>query len=76
MSSPYAQTWDEATHLRRVFRLLVLYRWLSLLPPLIFFLDPVSPARELGALLAAAFSTLLITFFPRQLNQLVRRLAE
>jgi signal transduction histidine kinase len=67
------RTWDEAAHLRRVFRLLVLYRWLSLLPPLIFLLSPVSPAREWGAWLAAALSTLLITLFPRQLNRLVRR---
>ncbi len=73
LSSPYVRTWDEAAHQRRVFRLLVLYRWLSLLPPLFFLLSPVLPAREWVAFLAAALSTLLITFFPRQLNRLVRR---
>jgi hypothetical protein len=56
-----------------VFGLLVLYRWLSLVPPLIFLLTPASPSHQIGALLAATFSNLLITLIPTRLNQLIRR---
>ena len=68
-----SRVWNDLAHLRRVFGLLVLYRWVSLLPPLIFLASSVSPPREIGALLAAAFSNLLITLTPTQLNQVVRR---
>jgi signal transduction histidine kinase len=71
-SSP-PRGWDEAAHLRRIFNLLVLYRWLSLLPPLIFHFSAAPPAGQLGALPAAAFSNLLITLIPTRLNQLLRR---
>jgi len=68
-----SHVWDEIAHLRRVFGPLVLYRWLSLLPPLIFLFSSESPSREFGALLAAAFSNLLITLTSTQLNRLLRR---
>jgi len=67
------RTWNETAHLGRVFGLLVLYRWLSLIPPLIFLFSHESSARQFGALLAAVFSTLLITLIPTQLNRLLRR---
>ncbi len=73
MPSTLSHGWDEKAHLQRVFRLLVLYRWLSLVPPLIFLFTSASPSQELGALLAAAFSNLLITFIPARLNHLIRR---
>ena len=67
------RVWDEAAHLRRIFRLLVLYRWLSLVPPLTYLFVSGSPAREIGILLVAAFSNLLITLIPARLNQMIRR---
>ncbi len=65
---------DSSAPLRHIFRLLVLYRWISLVPPLIFFLvsAPFQPPLA-WALLAAIAATAVITLFPYQLNALLRR---
>ena len=59
----------------RVFRLLILYRWLSLIPPALALagggLPPALPAA--GALGVAAAVNLFITLFPERLNQALRR---
>lgn len=65
--------WDETAHLRRIYRLLELYRWASLLPPLILLLAAPPQPRALAALIAAAVSNLIITLIPARLNQLIRR---
>jgi signal transduction histidine kinase len=60
---------------RHEFRLLILYRWLSLIPPALSL--AVGGAGELprtgSALLAAALITLLITLQSARLNPLLRR---
>ncbi|MBI4771529.1 MAG: hypothetical protein HY784_14245 [Chloroflexi bacterium] len=70
---------------RRVFRLLVLYRWLSLIPAgLALWAGPpagmaaagmaaAGMAAAGGALLAAALASLFITLVPARLNRAVRR---
>lgn len=60
---------------QRIFRLLVLYRWLSLVPPLIYVLVLGATAvqsAQLLALLAAFVLNGLITLLPTQLNQRLR----
>jgi signal transduction histidine kinase len=54
--------------------LLVLYRWISLVPPLIFFWTsaPFQPPLA-WALLVAIAATAVISLFPYQLNSLLRR---
>jgi signal transduction histidine kinase len=66
-------TWDESTHQRRVLALLMVYRWLSLAPPLILLVTGAWQPRLIAALLAALLSNLLVTLIPTQLNQWVRR---
>ncbi|MBI3361003.1 MAG: hypothetical protein HY023_07820, partial [Chloroflexi bacterium] len=65
--------WDETAHLNRIYRLLVLYRWLSLLPPLIMLITGEAQSSALGALIAAGLSNLFITLVPAQLNRFLRR---
>ncbi len=65
--------WDETAHLRRVFRLLVLYRWLSLAPPLVFLLGGAITPVAAAALAAAILSNLLISLTPDRLNQVLQR---
>ena len=54
----------------------MLYRWLSLAPPLLFLFDSTRSWLEVAALAIAALSNLIITFFPTQLNRLLRRRPE
>jgi len=58
---------------RHVFRLLVLYRWISLIPPLVWLFTTEDTARLIVALAAAMIANLFITFFPSQLNAAVRQ---
>ncbi|MBI5714651.1 MAG: GAF domain-containing sensor histidine kinase [Chloroflexi bacterium] len=64
---------SDLTNTRHVFRLLVLYRWLSLIPPLLSWLTTQDTARLIAALAAAVIANLFITFFPSQLNASVRQ---
>jgi signal transduction histidine kinase len=66
---------SDHAHLQSVFKLLVLYRWLSLVLPLFFILveGPAQAPSLVAVFLTAAFSNLLITLFPLQLNQMLRR---
>ncbi|MEZ4514120.1 MAG: GAF domain-containing sensor histidine kinase [Chloroflexota bacterium] len=57
------------THPRQLFRLLLLYRWLGLVPPLIALLVGSFSWLLLGVLLTAVSLTTLITLFSTQLNQ-------
>lgn len=52
-----------------LFRLLLLYRWLGLVPPLIALLVNPFSWLALGVLLTAVFLNTLITLFSTQLNQ-------
>src|SRR5574341_1083175 len=64
----------ELTNTRHVFRLLVLYRWLSLIPAFLALAanrDGVL-TRSAVVLLGAALVNLLITLLPSQLNAIVR----
>ena len=55
---------------RLVFRLLILYRWLSLIPPLLFIFTAGQNQGRLAILLAISLlPNLLITFYSSQLNQ-------
>ena len=58
---------------RHVFRLLVLYRWISLIPPLVWLFTTEDTARLIVALAATMIANLFITFFPSQLNAAVRQ---
>ncbi|MBM4423722.1 MAG: GAF domain-containing protein [Chloroflexi bacterium] len=73
MTIRHMPTWDQSAHLRRIFNLLVIYRWLSLIPPLIFLLLEVASPPAAGLFLAAGASNLLITLIPAHLNRLLRR---
>ncbi len=66
---------DQITETRKVFRLLVLYRWLSLIPAVLPTIEAASPerTRAVSALLAAAVANLLITLFAAQLNTALQR---
>jgi len=63
-----------STDTRQVFRLLVQYRWLSLIPAILALAanwnGALMPAA--GALLAAVLANLLITLLPHQLNALLQ----
>jgi signal transduction histidine kinase len=65
---------EELTNTRHVFRLLVLYRWLSLIPALLSLAANWGGATtpSAGALAAAALANLVITFIPAQLNAVLR----
>lgn len=59
---------------RLVFRLLILYRWLSLVPPLLFSFTAGQNQEQLAILLAVSLlPNLLITFASSQLNQWLQR---
>ena len=58
-----------AVHHHQLFRLLLLYRWLGLVPPLIALLVDPFGWLPLGVLLTAVLLTTLITLFSTQLNQ-------
>lgn len=59
---------------RLVFRLLILYRWLSLIPPLLFSFTAGQNQGRLAILLAVSLlPNLLITFASSQLNQWLQR---
>lgn len=73
MQTPVRPSWDNSAHLRRIFNLLLIYRWLSLIPPLIFIGVDADSRRSLAVLLLAAASNLIITLFPARLNRLLRR---
>ncbi len=61
---------------KRILRLLILYRWLSLAPPLVFMFFSLPRVPELSywllALLVAAALNGAITLFSRQLNENLR----
>lgn len=69
---------DDLDNPRQLFRLLVLYRWLSLIPALIalFSSTPATPAFGVGrhwlAVGMAILANALITRLSRQLNRLLR----
>lgn len=56
--------------LRRIYQLLVLYRWLSLIPPGLALL---AGQAGLAALVLAALGNLFISSFPKELNAALRR---
>lgn len=63
---------------RRIFRLLVLYRWISLIPPLIYVFVAFSNSgddflRAVLALLTAVGLNTVISLFPNQLNSALQR---
>ena len=59
---------------RLVFRLLILYRWISLVPPLLFIFSAEQNQGRLAILLLVSLlPNLLITFASSQLNQWVQR---
>lgn len=63
---------------RRVFRLLVLYRWISLIPPLIYVFvtyanGGVGFQRGVMALVTAVFLNAAISLFPTQLNRALQQ---
>ncbi len=63
---------------RRVFRLLVLYRWISLVPPLIYMVVTYGSGgadfqRGMMALATAVFLNAAISLFPTQLNHALQR---
>ncbi len=60
---------NPPTDSRKVFTFLVLYRWLSLLPPLITLFITQEKSLPLMVLLLAIGITGLISSFPRQLNR-------
>jgi signal transduction histidine kinase len=66
---------SESTDARQVLRLLILYRWLSLIPALLSLATggDSAPVFAAGALLAAALVNLLITLRPAWLNAFLRR---
>lgn len=61
---------------QRLFTLLVLYRWASLVPPLIFFIISVAQRESvehvLSALGTAVFLNISISLFSRPLNRILR----
>ncbi len=61
---------SELTNTHHVFRLLVLYRWFSLIPPILSLAAGWHSDRTLsaGALAGAVAVNLFITLFPAQLN--------
>lgn len=68
-----AQAADHLFEPRRVFSLLVVYRWISLVPPLVFWIlsfadDQIQPAQTL-ALVVALLLNIFITLFHDSLNQ-------
>jgi len=64
---------SDLTNTRHVFRLLVLYRWISLIPPLLWLLTTEDTVRLTADLAAAVIVNVFITVFPSQLNAAVRR---
>jgi len=57
---------------RQVFNLLLIYRWLSLIPAVLSLAVSISLVPAADALLAAASVNLLITLLPNSLNSAVR----
>ena len=64
---------SDLIDIRRVFRLLVLYRWFSLVPAVLSLVGGGLGAVSGGALAAASFVNLFITLRPVQLNAALRR---
>lgn len=66
---------NESTDTGQVFKLLILYRWLSLIPALVSLAigGDSAPLIAIGVLLAAVLVNLLITLLPTQLNAMLRR---
>jgi len=63
---------DQYANPRHIFTFLILYRWLSLIPPLLTLLLTNEKTLSFLMLLIAAGSSALISFFPRQLNRILR----
>lgn len=63
---------DRPTSPRRVFKFLILYRWLSLIPPLVTLFLTDEKSLTLITLLVAAGTNILISLFPGQLNRALR----
>jgi len=64
---------SDLTNTRHVFQLLVLYRWLSLIPAILSLAAGDRQAISGGAILAASLVNLFITLRPVQLNAWLRR---
>lgn len=59
---------------RRIFRLLILYRWISLIPPLLFIVLAQQNQRQLFILFAISLlPNSIITIYSSQLNRWVKR---
>ncbi len=72
MKTAMVQGQSRLTNPHHVFMLLTLYRWLSLIPPLVtFFISGFSRATILAFLLAVS-ANILISLFPRQINRQLR----
>ena len=70
-----AQDPDHLFEPRRVFSLLVIYRWISLIPPLVLWVlmlsSDQSQATQLSALAIALTLNILISLFHDSLNQIL-----
>ena len=64
---------NDFTNTHHVFNLLVLYRWISLIPPFLSLITAKDVTHLAIVLLAAGAVNLFITFFPVQLNAAVRK---
>jgi signal transduction histidine kinase len=60
----------DTLQVRRIYQLLVIYRWLSLVPPGMALLAGQGGTR---ALILAALGNLFISLFPRELNHALRK---
>ena len=63
---------DPHANPHHIFTFLILYRWLSLIPPLLTLLLTEQKALPFLILLLAAGSNGLISLFPRQINRMLR----
>ncbi len=63
---------DRPTSPHRVFKFLILYRWLSLIPPLVTLFLTDEKTLTLLTFLVTAGINVLISLFPRQLNRALR----
>jgi len=72
MNETSSKNTDQLANPRRIFTFLILYRWLSLIPPLLTLLLAKQKALPLLILMIAIGINGLISLFPKQLNQALR----
>ncbi len=72
MSEDTAERVNLPTDPRRIFTFLILYRWLSLIPPLVTIFLTRDEILPFPILIIAVSINTLISFFPRKLNRALR----